>query len=277
MSRRPKGRQLASAALSAVLGAVLVALSGGGALAAPTSEPATQPTGQAAGSTDGALPPLPEAAPPTPSQTAAIPDSAQSATSVTHERADQTAGPGTAASADALDAEAAAQAAAIREAGSNSGGSQTGTEANRLSIYGFSDFTYVKPISTFGFYPASTFAVGNLNVYMGADIAKDWRSLIEIRFMYLPDGSKPLGTSGMGTDTTTADYVNEYRPIKWGGISIQRAWVERTFHKLLTIRVGQFLTPYGIWNVDHGSPVFIGVAKPYVVGQQYLPESQTGI
>ncbi|HSU41719.1 MAG TPA: hypothetical protein VLJ38_19205 [Polyangiaceae bacterium] len=184
------------------------------------------------------------------------------------------------ADADA-DAEAAAAAAAAAAGGGGSESAASDSEF-KLNLYGFSDFTYSTTFGRFDYAQThSSFAVGKLNLYAGADLGDNWRALSEIRFMYLPNGTTPLvganGSAPTRIDTTVADYTDLGRPVRWGGISIERAWLEHTFHPAFTLRVGQFLTPYGIWNVDHGSPVIIGVRRPFIVGEALLPEHQTGL
>jgi hypothetical protein len=159
----------------------------------------------------------------------------------------------------------------------NSGGPE-------LRLYGFTDFTYTAQVGTPSplmsqTYP--TFAIGNFNLYLATEFTPTWRSLAEVRFLYLPHGQLPtdqvFNPEALRSDTSTPDYVDINRPLRWGGIEIERIWLEHAFSNLLTVRAGQWLTPYGIWNVDHGSPAIIGVFKPYIVGDGLFPERQSGI
>jgi hypothetical protein len=149
---------------------------------------------------------------------------------------------------------------------------------DKLNIYGFADLAYQawhfsQPLlgapDTYGF------AAGSLNLYLSKNLTERWRTLAEVRFLYLPNG----GNDGAGntTVTTVNDPTSFDRPITWGGIAIQRAYVEYDVDEHLTIRAGRLLTPYGIWNTDHGSPAIIAAYRPYIIGEQYFPEQQTGI
>lgn len=151
----------------------------------------------------------------------------------------------------------------------------------KLSIYGFADFAYTKSLSgDFSF--GRGFAVGNLNVYLDAELGDGWRALSEVRFTYLPHGAYALTTETLTEaptpiNTTVGDYADYARPMRVGGIEIERAWLEYSFNQWLTIRGGSWLTPYGIWNVDHGSPVILGTVRPFIVGEEFFPERQTGL
>ncbi|HYP98063.1 MAG TPA: hypothetical protein VER96_05280 [Polyangiaceae bacterium] len=180
------------------------------------------------------------------------------------------------------DAAADAAAAAAAEEAASSRPSNEEVDQFKLNLYGFTDFTYSTQVGhSFDLgSPYSSFAVGKLNLYAAAELGDNWRSLAEIRFMYLPNGTNPASTTFPApprTDTTVGDYTDLGRPVKWGGISIERAWLEHTFHPALTVRAGAFLTPYGIWNVDHGSPVIIGARRPFIIGESLFPEHQTGL
>jgi hypothetical protein len=149
-----------------------------------------------------------------------------------------------------------------------------------LDLYGFADFGYAHSFTDFGVSaPYDSFAIGNLNIYLASKLGDSWQSLAEVRFSYLPHGTTPGGLFSQSerTDTTVSDYTDIGRPTRWGGIMIERAYLEYLAHPLLNVRAGHFLTPYGIWNVDHGSPVIIGTRAPYMVGESLLPESQTGL
>ena len=155
-------------------------------------------------------------------------------------------------------------------------------EEFKLNIYGFTDFTYTARLNDFPYAsPYPTFMVGNVNLYVGAELGGGWRALTEFRLLYVPHGTVPpseaLNAHPARIDTTVTDPADYDRPLRWGGVEIERAWLEYAVHSLLTVQVGQWLTPYGIWNVDHGSPVIIGVRRPYVVGEALIPERQTGV
>jgi len=149
---------------------------------------------------------------------------------------------------------------------------------DKINIYGFADiswanthFTKSSPLVK----DTTSFTTGSLNLYAAKNLAPNWRSLAEIRFMYVPNGS--TNQDGTVQITTAADPTNFSRPIEWGTISIERAYIEYDLHPLLTVRIGHWLTPYGIWNIDHGSPAIISVFRPYTIGEAVFPEHQTGL
>jgi hypothetical protein len=148
----------------------------------------------------------------------------------------------------------------------------------KLDLYGFADFSYTHWLD--GEIPGvkPSFAVGNLNLYLATDFGSNWRSLAEVRFLYLPNGAAPAGElGGAPLDTSVPDHADIQRPLRWGGVEIERVWLEYSFDPLLTLRGGQWLTPYGIWNVDHGSPTIIATYRPYIIGETLFPERQTGL
>jgi hypothetical protein len=159
-------------------------------------------------------------------------------------------------------------------------------QQHRLDLYGFADMTYTRllvPKSnpwTSTYYPTNSFAVGNFNLYMSSNLGDSWRALGEVRFLYLPNGATtvdPASGNITRTDTTVLDYAGFEEPIHWGAIRIERVWVEHQFSNLFTLQAGQFLTPYGIWNVDHGTPAIVGIRAPFAVVDELFPEHQTGL
>ncbi len=246
----------------AALGAFCVSIP---QLASAQETPAPPPTAQEA---PAPPPDAPAPSPPDPTPPATAP-------------ADDVAAEG---AADEAAAEAAVEAAAAAVAAEVDLEASAQIEEYKLNLYGFADFAYSHELtqSSFSARQTAAFSVGNLNLYVGSELGNGTRWLSEVRFMYLPHGSVPYDPTFEGpptapTDTTVADYADLQNAVRWGGISIQRAYVEHTFMSWLTVRAGQFLTPYGIWNVDHGSPVIISIRRPYMIGGALFPQQQTGL
>lgn len=218
-------------------------------------------------------PTLPSPSPePSPSLGEASPRTESLPSVTTEETSASSAGLSTSTSTDDLDA---AVTALMQQE------SDVSAERRSIDFYGFADFSYYQPLQRNTFYAPESFAVGHVNFYVGSDLGDDWHWLSEVRLMYLPHGSYASSERFLvapeRADTSVTDYSEQDRPVRWGGINIERVWVERRFHPLLNLRFGNFLTPYGIWNVDHGASVVIPTYRPYSVGEELFPQRQTGI
>ena len=160
----------------------------------------------------------------------------------------------------------------------------------QLRLYGFADVglqrMWADP-ELADFAPESnktTFVLGNVNVYIDASPSKDVRFLAEVRFGLFPNGaqSRPKGGYNLGEviDTSVSDPSAAnlgFTNMRWAGVFPQRAHIDWTPSDLFNVRAGLFLTPYGIWNVDHGTPTRIMVSEPLFLAVQLIPSQLLGV
>jgi len=131
---------------------------------------------------------------------------------------------------------------------------------------------------------ALTFVLGNVNLYLDGTISKNWRFLAEMRFGLGPDGAVPRPKGGYGfaapLDTSVSDPSaanGGFTNLKWAGVVPQRAHIDWTPSDGFNLRAGLFLTPYGIWNVDHGTPTRIMASEPVFLSSQLIPNQLIGV
>ncbi|MET0287160.1 MAG: hypothetical protein ABW352_21935 [Polyangiales bacterium] len=152
-----------------------------------------------------------------------------------------------------------------------------------LHFWGFADFNSSQTFRPKGAVAVAqgrhqSFYVGNLNLYFSKNLSESFRTMAEVRLTYLPNGNFTVTPDGyLQTDTSAFDYANGQVVTRWGGIIMQRIYLEWTLHRFLSVRGGQYLSPFGVWNVDHGTPVIIPAQRPLALISNLYPERQTGL
>ncbi len=165
------------------------------------------------------------------------------------------------------------------------------TQAQPLKIYGYADVGWQKmmakhrsligQVSTTN---ANTFVMGNLNLFFDAQPSESWRGLAELRFTNAPHGNDLGYASAFGTDYRRVDNSandatspNGRNQVVLASVVIERAWIQYSYSSALQIRTGYWLTPWGIWNIDHGTPTLISMVLPDFQTTEYFPQRQTGV
>ncbi|MCP4674953.1 MAG: hypothetical protein GY854_05500 [Deltaproteobacteria bacterium] len=156
------------------------------------------------------------------------------------------------------------------------------TENRLLEIHGFFDVSFMKIFADEdsimnGIVPhSSSFTLTHINLYFTSQMTETLSALLELRFTFSPLGSNDFSLGIERIDTTVIDPFSgeEYRT---GGVSIERAHLTWQRWEFFAVTAGRFLTPFGIWNIDHGSPVIIPIYPPYMMVCKPMPLSQTGL
>lgn len=178
-------------------------------------------------------------------------------------------------------------------------------EEERFKVSGYMNFGYVQFTCEeennmsevmVGFNSNGSFVQADLNLYFNFFIDEGWRAFSEIGFRYAPSGNyvkddEESEIHATSEHLTHQEYVyvpennvaitptmNRYR---YGSIDIERAFIEWNTFSYANIRFGRFFTPYGIWQRDHGAPVYTTTRLPTLIIPSLagvsMPKQQTGI
>ncbi len=189
-----------------------------------------------------------------------------------------------------------AQVAAMQEQ-SAAATEDTSAPSRLLSFWGFSDLTfggmlYDKPTALYKiqtpYHP--TFFSSGINLYAKSEMTRTLSALVEAQLTYAPSGfvsdwpqSVMVGNTTIAKqgsnnriDTTVQQPFSQLN-YQLSGIYIERAYMEWKPKDWFGVRAGKFLTPFGIWNEDHGSPVLIGIGYPQFMSYNIIPIQQLGV
>ena len=166
-----------------------------------------------------------------------------------------------------------------------------------LNIYGFFDLTlqkyFFKDTSMYNMFMnnALSFASSNANIFIDSRLSDSISVLMELRFSFLPlgresnyemamrlsdDSEIPLPNQYEREDTKVIDPLTT-EVYRLGGVAIERVQLTYAPRDWLKVVAGRYLTPYGIWNVDHGTTVVLPVRIPYMQSREAVPKAQTGL
>ncbi len=157
-----------------------------------------------------------------------------------------------------------------------------------LRLSGFFDVAFYKKFVEEGSFlegyisDKATFLMQHINLYIASQISQSVKALIELRFSFFPQGymvnpeSELTDTEFERVNTTIMDW-NNGETISFGGMRIERAILTYEPFDFLAITAGRYLTPFGIWNEDHGTPILLTVRHPVIQLDHAVPLAQTGL
>ncbi len=135
-----------------------------------------------------------------------------------------------------------------------------------------------------------TFFSSGINLYAKSEMTRTLSALVETRLTYTPNGYADNWPTQVDIGSTTIQSLNSFQrtdtttqgpysqlSYRQDGILIERAYLEWKPADWFGVRAGRFLTPFGIWNEDHGSPVLIGVDYPQFMNFNIVPIWQLGV
>ena len=166
-----------------------------------------------------------------------------------------------------------------------------------LSIFGFFDLTFFKGFfdknSFFNVYVPKhgSFSITSANIYFKSEMTDQLSAVTELKFSFLPHGKETsYAYQTILPDGTVVDVPEEYRRVdttvldpittmefQQGGVTLERIHLTYSPFDWLNVLAGRYLTPYGIWNVDHGSPVVLMARIPMLQYRKLVPLAQTGL
>jgi hypothetical protein len=166
-----------------------------------------------------------------------------------------------------------------------------------LSFWGFSDLSFgglyydnqnaLYKVQTP--YHATFFSSG-INLYAKSEMTRTLSALVETQLTYTPNGYASDWATQVNVGSATIQNLNSFTRVdtstkgpysqltyRQDGLLIERAYMEWKPADWFGLRAGRFLTPFGIWNEDHGSPVLIGVDYPQFMNFDIVPIWQLGL
>lgn len=168
----------------------------------------------------------------------------------------------------------------------------------KFNFYGFADMSITKYFpkeesmvrSVYRMDEKTYFNLNHINLYGSFQPNKNLRFLTELSFQDKPVYDAPLNgviyKMPPFLDTVFAEPAlapkNKVQKgivmYEWGSFSVERALFSVFLNRYFNLSFGKFITPAGIWNVDHGSPVIMTIDQPsqYSYAEIY-PKSQLGI